>query len=217
MEKRKAIIVGASGLIGSRLLDKLVNDSAYSEVVSIVRKASGKNHAKLRELCVDFKDLERYKSEIVGDVVFLCVGTTRKKSPDQSEYRSIDYGINLGVAQIAKENGAEEVHLISAIGADVNASIFYNTLKGEIERDLKAMDFPAMFIYQPSILIGARTESRPAEYISQKTVPFFDLFLRGKWSNYHSVKAEEVAQAMLNYSKKEVLGCFTLTYKDFFV
>lgn len=217
MEKRKAVIVGASGLIGSRLLELLLADEQYDEILSVVRKSSGKAHAKLKELVVDFSRLEEYKAAIIGDVVFLCVGTTRKKSPDQQEYRSIDYGINLGVAKWAKANGAEEVHLISAMGANVNASIFYNRLKGEIERDLMAMDFPGTFIYQPSLLIGSRAESRPAEYFSQQIVPFFDLFLRAGWSKYHSVKAEEVAQAMLNYSKKQVLGCFTLTYKDFFV
>lgn len=207
-----AIIVGASGLIGSHLLDFLLQDEAYSSVVSLVRKSSGKTHPKLTEIIIDFNNLTAYTEAIKGDVVFLCVGTTKKKSPSEQVYRTVDYDINIGVARLAKSKGAKSVHLISAVGADLKSSIFYNRLKAEIERDLLEIGFESTTIYQPSLLIGNRSESRPLEKISQKIAPVFDALLFGKWKQFHSIKAEEVARSMCRNGKEIQKGNRILTY-----
>jgi uncharacterized protein YbjT (DUF2867 family) len=217
MEKmnKKAIVLGASGLIGNQLVRLLLEDDSFSQVTLFVRKELSFSSNKLQQIILNFNDLEKHQNQFDGSVLFLCLGTTRKKTPNLEDYRAIDYGITLRAAKLAKSAGVEEVHLISAIGADSNSRIFYNRLKGEIETELKNIGFASTYIYQPSMLIGSRNESRPAELFFQKLMPFFDLFLRGKNAKYHSVTALKLAQALLNHHRKAEKGAHVLSYSDF--
>lgn len=214
-QSKKAIVIGASGLIGKQLVHFLLDDSTFSKVTIFVRKALSISNDKLQQIVLDFKQLEQYSTDFDGSVLFLCIGTTRKKTPNLEEYRAIDYGITLRAANLAKASGIEEVHLISAIGASSNSTIFYNKLKGEIEEDLIKIGFTSTYIYQPSMLIGARDESRPAELIFQKLMPFFDLLMLGSLKKYHSVSKEKLAKAMLKHHLSAKKGIQVLTYSDF--
>jgi uncharacterized protein YbjT (DUF2867 family) len=118
------------------------------------------------------------------------------------------------MAKMAKENGFQTVHLISAIGASTSSRIFYSKLKGEIEEALKELSFPNCYIYQPSILIGARTESRPMEYLSQRLSPFIDLFLKGPLKDYHSISAKRIAKSIARNLGKEKPGIHIQRYAE---
>jgi uncharacterized protein YbjT (DUF2867 family) len=217
MEKmnKKAIVLGASGLIGNQLVHLLLEDDSFSQITLFVRKELSFSSNKLQQITLDFNDLEKYQDHFEGSVLFLCLGTTRKKTPNLEDYRAIDYGITLRAAKLAKSAGVEEVNLISAIGASSNSSIFYNKLKGEIEEDLIKIGFASTYIYQPSMLIGTRGESRPAELFFQKLMPIFDLFMFGSLKKYHSVSKEKLAKAMLNHHLRANKGVHTLTHSDF--
>jgi len=214
-KSKKSIVIGASGLVGNQLVQQLLKDDSFKKVTVFVRQKLTISDEKLNQIILNFNDLEKFAKEFDCSVIFLCLGTTRKKTPDLEEYRSIDYGITLRAAKLAKAAGVEEVHLISAIGADVKSSIFYSKLKGEIEEELIKIGFSSTYIYQPSMLIGSRKESRPAEYLFQKLMPFFDLFLVGKLKKYHSVSKENLANAMLKQHSKAQKGVWILTYGDF--
>ncbi len=214
-QSKKAIVIGASGLIGSELVHLLLEDTSFSKVTVFVRKTLPISNEKLNQIVLDFKQLEQYYAAFDGSVLFLCIGTTRKKTPNLDDYRAIDYGITLRAANLAKASGVEEVHLISAIGASSNSTIFYNKLKGEIEEDLIKIGFASTYIYQPSLLIGIRKESRPAELFFQKLMPFFDLLMFGSLKKYHSVSKQKLAKAMLNHHFKAKKGIHTLTFSDF--
>ena len=214
-QSKKAIVIGASGLIGSELVHLLLEDTSFSKVNVFVRKTLPISNEKLNQIVLDFKQLEQYYAAFDGSVLFLCIGTTRKKTPNLDDYRAIDYGITLRAANLAKASGVEEVHLISAIGASSNSTIFYNKLKGEIEEDLIKIGFASTYIYQPSLLIGIRKESRPAELFFQKLMPFFDLLMFGSLKKYHSVSKQKLAKAMLNHHFKAKKGIHTLTFSDF--
>ena len=211
--KKEVIVIGASGLIGNQLVRSLLQENSISKVKVFVRKPIGINDSKLSETIVNFDNLATYKSEFTGDALFLCIGTTRKKTPDLNDYRKIDFGINIDSAKLAKENNVPQVHLISSIGADSKAANFYLKLKGEIEEALIALKFESTFIYRPSILIGARNESRPMESISQKLMPFFDLFMQVNLKKYHSISAKQVAEAMIENSNIEYKGVSFLEYE----
>ncbi len=215
INNKKAIVLGASGLIGSQLVYLLLKDETFSQVTLFVRKELSFSDNKLKQITIEFNDLESYNSEFDGSVIFLCLGTTRKKTPNLEDYRAIDYGITLRAAKLAKSAGIEEVHLISAIGANSKSIIFYNKLKGEIEEDLIKIGFESTYIYQPSMLIGARGESRPTELIFQKLMPFIDLFMIGKLKKYRSVSKEKLAQAILNYQSNTKKGIHLINYKNF--
>ncbi len=215
INNKKAIVLGASGLVGNQLVRLLLKDNSFSQVTLFVRKELSFLDNKLKQIILDFDDLESYQSQFDGSVLFLCLGTTRKKSPNLENYRAIDYGITLRAANLAKSAGLEEVHLISAIGASSDSSIFYNKLKGEIEEDLIKIGFESTYIYQPSMLIGTRGESRPTELFFQKLMPFFDLFMFGGIKKYHSVSKEKLAKAILKHHLNAKKGVNILTYGDF--
>ena len=126
------------------------------------------------------------------------MGTNLKKTPNLEDYKNIDYGLTLGIAKIAKALNIQQVHLISAIGADPNSKIFYNRLKGETEEAVINLQFPETIIYRPSLLIGKRNEFRFGELIGQKLAPIFDFFLIGSLKKYHSISANNIAKSVLN-------------------
>jgi len=211
--QKNVLLIGASGLIGSELVQLLLRDDKIKSLKVFVRKSLAITDHKLREILVDFEHLEDFKHEFQGDALFCCIGTTRKKTPDLAAYKAIDYGIVLAAANLARSNHVPQVHLVSAIGAAVSSKIFYNRLKGEIEKDLLQLDFPTTLIYQPAMLIGKRSESRPAEFIAQKLMPFFDVFLLGKTRKYHSIEAKKVAESMLYNLHKPQKGATVFQYE----
>ena len=194
---KKAILIGATGLIGHNLLTKLLADNNYGEVLAISRKALRINHPKLKVLIINFDELANYASEINGDVVFCCLGTTIKQTPDLNQYRKIDYQYPLDVANIAFANGATAYHLVSSMGADVKSKLFYSRTKGELERDLQKIPFQTIYIYQPSLLDGDRKENRAAENIFIGLMRLLNPILIGPLKKYRSIKIEKVADAML--------------------
>lgn len=205
----EAIIAGATGLIGSSLLQQLLDHPDYTMVTAVVRKEIPLQHPKFRQVVVDFDRLENHQEHIKGDVVFCALGTTKSKTPDEAQYRKIDYQYPLDIAFIAHQNGASQYHLVSALGANINSSIFYTRLKGEVERDLKTIPFKAIHIYRPSLLVGDRKEHRSAEGLMIGLMRVLNPLLIGGLRKYRSIKIEKVASAMLKQSLKPLTGIFT--------
>jgi uncharacterized protein YbjT (DUF2867 family) len=206
--ERKAILLGASGLVGSTLLQKLLLSNHYAEVLVLVRKNLNIQHPKLKQLQVDFDNLSHYAKDVQGDVVFCCLGTTRKKTPDPKQYQKIDHQYPIDAGWLAYTNGALQYHLVSALGANIKSKIFYSRLKGEVERDLKTIPFKAIHIYRPSLLDGHRTESRFGEGIMMSIMRFINPIMIGPLRKYRSIKVETVAAAMLQKSLEEHKGIF---------
>lgn len=207
MEK-KAVLLGASGLIGESLLEQLLSDIHYKEVLTVGRKKLERQHPKLKQLVVDFDKLNDYASEIHGDVIFCCLGTTKSKTPNQVQYKKIDYQYPLNAAAIAQINGIEQYHLVSALGANPSSSIFYTKTKGEVERDLKALPFKSIHIYQPSLLVGERKENRNMEGMMTVVMQVLNPLLFSGLRKYRSIKIEKVARAMLKKSLEDATGTF---------
>jgi uncharacterized protein YbjT (DUF2867 family) len=207
----KAIIAGASGLIGSNLLNILLQQQEYDEVLILVRKELPVQHKKLKQLIVDFDQLEEYSEVINGHAVFSCLGTTKSQTPDPAQYRKIDYDYPLHLAKLAKQNGVEQFHVVSSIGADKTSSAFYIKLKGELEEALKHIGFPTLLIYQPSMLIGDRDKTRVMEKIFSGIFKVIDPLLLGGLKKYRSIKGQTVAHAMFKKSLDSATGTFTYT------
>ena len=205
---KKAIIAGASGLIGGELLNLLLNDAVYTEVVALVRHALPFNHKKLVQLVIDFDKLGNYAPSINGDVIFCCLGTTQKKTPDQNAYRKIDHDYPVQLAQLGLKNGVKQYHVVSAIGADAHASNFYLKTKGEAEHDIEDVGFKSLHIYQPSLLTGNRKELRLMEKIATVAMKIVDPLLAGKLKKYRSIPGAVVARAMYKQSLNQDEGLF---------
>ena len=205
---KKAILIGATGLIGANLLETLLASTNYSEVLVIARKEVKSTNSKLKQLIIDFENLNKHETEITGNDVFCCMGTTAKKTPDKELYKTIDYQYPLDVAKIAFKNGAKSYHLVSSMGANPNSNIFYSRTKGEIEQDLKTIGFESLHIYQPSLLVGDRKEDRFLEGFMFGLMKVINPLLIGSLKKYRSIKIETVASAMLNQANKNLKGVF---------
>lgn len=198
---KKALIFGASGLIGSHLLEFLLASPDYNQVTVVVRKKLPLNHAKLKMLIGDFHSLPNLKSELVADDVFIALGTTKKTTPDLTQYYQVDHDYPVLAAKLAQENGATWVGLVSAVGADAASSVFYVRTKGEAERDIGALDFPHTAVFRPSMLLGDRKEDRPLERAFMGLWPKLNPILQGSWRRYRGIDVQVVAAAMVKAAK----------------
>ena len=205
---KKAIIVGASGLIGSELVKILLKQPEYSEVLVLVRKKIPLTEQKLHQQIVDFERLNDYLTVINGDVLFCCLGSTKGKTPDKSEYWKIDHDYPVQLAQIAKQNGIKQYHLVSSIGADENSSSFYLKMKGSTENDIKKTGVNSLHIYEPSLLVGNRQDNRLLEKITATLMGLINPLLIGRWKKYRSIQAKQVAFAMYKQSLINQTGEF---------
>jgi len=204
----KAIIIGATGLIGSTLLDILLKEPEYTEVFVLVRKEIAIKHKKLTQIVVDFDKLDDYADVITGHAIFCCLGTTRKNTPDKNTYRKIDHDYPVKIAQIGAQNGVEQFHIVTALGADPNSSIAYPKLKGETEEDVKKSGIKNIFIYQPSMITGDRKENRPLEKVITVIMRAIDPLLIGRLKKYRSIPAKTIASAMFKQSLTNNEGIF---------
>jgi uncharacterized protein YbjT (DUF2867 family) len=194
---KKAVLFGASGFIGSFLLEELLNSSDYEQVTAVVRKPLNINHHKLKTLIGDYHTLQGLKENIVADEIFIALGTTLKNTPNKEDYYQIDHDYPVLASKIAKARGAGSVFIVTAIGANAKSKISYVKTKGETERDILALNFLFTHIFRPSMLLGNREEKRPLEKLLQKTWSVVNLLLIGKMNRYKGIEGKDVAKAMV--------------------
>lgn len=194
---KSAVLFGASGLVGSSLLTQLLDHPGYDRIIIVVRKPLPIKHSKLIMIIGDYAALPGLKDQIRADEVFITLGTTKKKTPDQNEYYRVDHDYPVLAASIAKENGARSVLLVSAIDANANSKIFYVRTKGKVEADIIALGFEHTYIFRPSMLVGDRQESRPAERLFIGLFAMINPLLTGSWKRYRSIKVKDLAAAMI--------------------
>ncbi len=154
----KALIIGATGATGKDLLNVLLLDTSYTEVVIFVRRTSGFNHPKLVEVITDFEKLDEVSTQINGQVLFSCLGTTLKVAGSKEQQKHIDYEIPLKCAEIARNNGVSKMILLSAYGASATSKVFYSKIKGALEDKISALAFKQIFIFRPGLLLRNNTD-----------------------------------------------------------
>jgi uncharacterized protein YbjT (DUF2867 family) len=196
-EKKTAIILGATGLTGSLLLEMLLTDDRYEKIKVFTRRPLEVSDPKLEAIQCSLLELNAVKDDFIGDEVFCCIGTTTKKTPDKKLYHKIDYGIPVSAAMLCKENNIPTLVIVSAIGANADSSIFYNKTKGEMERDVLAQNIQHTYILQPSIINGPRNESRAGEKIGVVITRFLQPLLMGSLKKYRVINGEVISKAMV--------------------
>lgn len=205
--QKTALLVGATGLTGGKLLELLLKDDRYDKVKLFSRSSVGFTHDKLEEYLVDLFKVETYKSDFTGDEVFCCIGTTKKKTPDNETYKKIDYGIPVSMAKLAHENSISTFIVISALGANSKSNVFYNKVKGEMEDDILLQNLKHTYILQPSLIGGERSEKRTGEWLFKKAMKVLGLIMIGSLKKYRTIEPITIAKAMVwlaNNKFKEV-------------
>ncbi|SMO71362.1 Uncharacterized conserved protein YbjT, contains NAD(P)-binding and DUF2867 domains [Saccharicrinis carchari] len=193
---KTAIILGATGLSGSLLLKKLVDDDSYGTIKLFLRKPTGNKSPKIQEFIGDMLQLEDFKKDFMADEVFCCIGTTTAKTKDKALYRAIDMGIPAAAAKLCAQNNIPVFMVISAIGANANSNIFYNRTKGEMEGAVLSQQIPTVYILRPSLIVGGRQENRVGESMAAWLMKILNPFLFGRLKKYRSIKANTIASAM---------------------
>jgi uncharacterized protein YbjT (DUF2867 family) len=204
---RSCVVLGATGLVGGHVVRAALRDPAYGSVVTLGRRPLGVADAKLVEHIVDFEAPETYRAHLGVDDVFCCLGTTIKKAGSQAAFRRVDLAYPLAIAEEALKAGAKQWLLVTAVSASASSSVFYNRVKGELEERTVALDFPnGVKIFRPSMLLGERGESRPAEAVGKAILKVTRGLFVGGLARYKAIEGEQVAAAMLQAAKSEPAG-----------
>src|ERR1700712_728469 len=200
---KKAIVFGATGFIGSHLLRELLDNPDYERVIAVARKPLALSHPKLTTLIGDLASLPALKPQLVADEVFIALGTTRKHTPDEAEYYKIDHDYPVLAAEIAKANGARSVFLVTAVGANAGSGVFYVRTKGEVERDVLALNFDHTHIFRPSMILGERDEDRPRERMIIAVWNVINPLLVGPVDRYRGLTGGEIARAIAKAAQRQ--------------
>ena len=206
MTQKTALLVGGSGLTGGHCLNYLLHDAHYKQVQALVRHPLPVKHPKLVQHQVDFTQLSDGLAGIQTNDVFCCLGTTIKKAGSQKAFYEVDFTYPAEIARLAIAGGAEQFMFISALGANPGSAIFYNRVKGEIEKAIARCGFKGFYIFRPSLLLGKRQESRPAEKLGENFFRWFSFVFKGALQKYKPIESRAVAYAMVAVAKEQPLG-----------
>ena len=201
---KTALLFGSSGLIGGHLTKQLIENSSYSKVKLFVRSDPKISDPKIEIIKTDFNNLQDHKDEITGDDCFFCIGTTKQNAPDKDEYRRIEYNIPIEIAKIAKSNSVKSFLYVSSGFADPKSSGAYLKNKGDVEEELKSLNFLKLGIMRPSFLIGDRKEKRIGEKIGIFIFKLISPFFLGPLKKMKPINSEKVAKAMIKIANENL-------------
>ncbi|UPT74231.1 MAG: hypothetical protein M0D55_00170 [Elusimicrobiota bacterium] len=197
----RAALAGATGLVGGRVLRRLLDDPAVTRVVAPTRRPLPA-HPKLDNPLLSGS----WPALPPVDEAYGCLGTTRKDAGSAEAFRAVDFDLAVGFAAAARAAGAGAFGLVSSLGADADSSFLYPRVKGEAEDAISALGFASLAIIRPSLLLGARERPRPAERLGEVVFAALDPLLLGPLSKYRAVAADEVASALVGAVRKRVPG-----------
>ena len=201
---KTALVFGSSGLVGSHLLNELINNSNYSKIKIFVRSLSETNVSKIEIIKTDFNNLDKHVEDIKGDECFFCIGTTRKNSPDKFEYRKIELDIPKKIAQIAKSNLVKSFFFVSSGYANPKSSGDYLKFKGLVEEEIKNLNFDKIGIMRPSFLLGKRKVERAGEKFGIMIFKLLTPILIGPFRKMRPIESEKIAKAMIKLANENI-------------
>ena len=197
MTGKTAVVFGGTGLVGSELVRELESDERYSAVRVFVRRDTEFAGDKVRVIKVNVPEADSYASDIEGDELFICLGTTIKKAGSVMAMEAADRDLPAEIASAAVKNGIKAVAVVSSIGADAGSRNYYMRIKGEMEESIASAGFERTVIVRPSILLGKRNEYRFGEEVGKMIMKLFSYLLVGRLRKYRGIEARDVACAMI--------------------
>ena len=212
--KKTAIILGASGLTGGLVLQKLIKDERYDTIKLFSRSKIEGLPNKVKQFIGNLLELNQFKDDFTADEVYCCIGTTAKKTPNKTLYKKIDCGIPVAAAKLSKANNIPTFLVISAMGANKNSNVFYNKTKGEMEHKVLQQQLKKTFVLRPSLIGGDRQESRLLEKIGLVIFKVIQPLFIGKLKKYKIVNAETIAEAMIHLANTNEYSDVIISSED---
>jgi len=209
----KALVIGATGATGKDLVNQLLQDKDFEEVNVFVRKPLEIENDKLKVHIVNFEKPEEWKSEVKGDVVFSCLGTTLKAAGSKEAQRKVDFDYQYEFAKAAKENNVDDYILVSAYGANPQSKIFYSKMKGELEDAVKQLHFNKITIFKPGML-ERKDSDRAGEVLGSRIIKFANKL--GLLESQKPLPTDVLAKAMINSSKIKSNGYSSIKLGNIF-
>ncbi|MEQ8904906.1 NAD(P)H-binding protein [Ekhidna sp.] len=208
MSARKAVIIGATGLVGRQLVRLILKDDRYDSVVIITRSPFEIQDPKLVEVRIkNFDDLQKHSSKMNGHDFFCALGTTRQKAGSKAAFLRVDVEYPIAFAKIAsQQKDFQQFLAVTSIGANSSSPLFYNKAKGQLEDELQKMKLKSLKIFQPSLLIGDRNEFRFLEELAKVISGIATFFVIGSKKRVGAIRDVEVAKAMVETALKNQEG-----------
>lgn len=194
---RTAIIIGATGLVGSQLVQLLISDATFQQIKIFGRRSIGFSSDKITEFIVDFDNPASFEKDIIGDVLFSTMGTTIRSAGSKDAQYKVDYTYQYSFAKAAVKNHVKKYVLVSSAGANSKSRFFYMQMKGKLDDAVRELPFNQITIIRPATLAGNRNESRAGEKIAIVVTDFIAKLIPGL-KKYRPINAEIVAEAMIN-------------------
>lgn len=173
----KAIVIGATGLVGKHIVEILLKRPEVSSVLVFARRDLSISHSKLQTVIVDFDKVPEWANQIQGDVLFSALGTTLKTVGSKEAQYKIDHDYQLHVAEAASQNSVSGYVLISSVNANAKSPFFYLKMKGELEEKIRKLSFKSVHILRPGPLKGHREKERLNEILSVGLLDHLPKFL----------------------------------------
>ncbi|ANQ50173.2 NAD-dependent epimerase/dehydratase family protein [Flammeovirga yaeyamensis] len=194
MEHRVALVIGGTGLIGTSLIEQLIDDENYSKIISIARRPLGKPHPKVSEVITHLENIDTLEIKEEINDAFCCLGTTMKKAGSKEAFYKVDHDYVLAFADLSKKLNVHSFNVITAMGSNKNSKVYYNKVKGEVQDHLIKLDFDVLNIYQPSLLLGERDENRLGEDVGKILNKVLRPIIPKK---YQGIDGSKVAKSMI--------------------
>ncbi|WP_057912952.1 NAD(P)H-binding protein [Peribacillus muralis] len=206
INKKTAMVLGATGVVGTQLVKELGNSHIYEEIHLLTRR-----HVEIKEPnctvhTVDFERLTSFAHLFNVTDVFICLGTTIKKAKSKEAFRKVDYDYVMKAAKIAKNCNVEKLLVITAMGANSKSTFFYSRVKGDVEGGLQQLALKSVHIFRPSLLLGEREEFRVGEKISGIVSSIAQFIFIGPLRPYRAIEAKKVAAAMYIAAQTSTTG-----------
>ena len=198
---KTAIVFGSSGLVGQQLVQQLIQNNTYQKIKLFVRKNPNLDNSKIEIIETKFDNFDLLSSKIKGDDCFFCIGTTKKNSPDKSEYKQIELDLPKKIANLAKQNDVQSFIFVSSGYANSKSSGDYLRFKGLVEEELISLKFNVLGILRPSFLLGNRKEKRIGEKIGIFIFKILSPLMMGPLKRMKPIHVKLVANAMIKIAQ----------------
>lgn len=210
----KAIVAGATGLVGSELVKKLLEDNTFKQIVVYARKTPQIEDSRLTVVLGELSEINAHRDVLKGDVYFCCLGTTIKTAGSQENFRKVDFHGVVSFGRLAFTHKASKFLVISANGAHSQSRIFYNRVKGETEKALKDIGFPSLVVYRPGLLVGNREEKRTTEKLAVKSYRILRHILPEKLTRSVATEVTSLVNRMIADAKSPAPGVQIIESRD---